>query len=199
MKQKTPYVSCIVAAAGKGSRMQSDMNKIFLEFSGIPVLGHTLTALENSKLINEIILVTSECDILGCKDIAEEFGIRKLKSITLGGALRQDSVRNALQEVSPEADIVLIHDAARPLVTEQIIKNVVEDVPYKMEERVEPEGLLDLNSGMILSPFHAVPTCAYIYLFPLVPLIFWKALQHPLFFLASWSFSLFFSYFHSDC
>ena len=66
-----------------------------------------------------------------------------------------------------------------------------------MEERGEPEGLLDLNSGMILSPFHAVPTCAYIYLFSLVPLIFWKALQHPLFFLASWSFSLFFSYFHS--
>ena len=84
----------------------------------------------------------------------------------------------------------------KPILYKQGLKNVVEDVPYKMEERGVPEGLLGLNSGMILSPFHAVPTCAYIYLFPLVPLIFWKAPQ-PLFFLASWSFSLFFSYFHS--
>lgn len=44
-----------------------------------------------------------------------------------------------------------------------------------MEEWGGPEGPLDLNSGTILSPFHAVPTCAFIYLFPLIPRIFWKA------------------------
>lgn len=127
-EKKQPFVSCIVAAAGKGSRMQADLNKIFLEFCDMPVLAHTLTALEQSAAIDEIIIVTSECDMLGCKDIAEEFAITKLKTITLGGAQRQDSVRNALKEVSPSADIVLIHDAARPLVTEQVINNVVADV-----------------------------------------------------------------------
>ncbi len=127
-KKKRPFVSCIIAAAGKGSRMQADINKIFLEFAEQPVLGHTLLAFEKNDAIDEIIIVTSECDLLGCKDIAEEFGIQKLKSITLGGALRQDSVRNALKEVSPEAEIVLIHDAARPLVSPNVIENVIQDV-----------------------------------------------------------------------
>lgn len=123
-----PFISCIVAAAGKGSRMRAETNKIFLEFCDRPVLAHTLLALETCDLIDEIIIVTSECDILGCKDIAEEFSISKLKTITLGGEKRQDSVRNALREVSPQAGIVLIHDAARPLVTNEVIENVVHDV-----------------------------------------------------------------------
>lgn len=127
-KQSKPFVSCIVAAAGKGSRMQAELNKIFLEFSGKPVLAHTLSVLEGCHAIDEIIIVTSECDMLGCKDIAEEFGISKLTSITLGGKERQDSVRNALKEVSEKAGIVLIHDAARPLVTEQVINDVIENV-----------------------------------------------------------------------
>ncbi len=131
MKKKDsgrPFVSCIVAAAGKGSRMQAEMNKIFLEFCDKPVLAHTLSALETCELIDEIIIVTSECDMLGCRDIAEEFDITKLKTITLGGEQRQDSVRNALKEVSPQAGIVLIHDAARPLVTNEVIENVIRDV-----------------------------------------------------------------------
>ena len=131
MKKKEtqkPFVSCIVAAAGKGSRMQAELNKIFLEFCDKPVLAHTLTVLEECPSIDEIVLVTGECDMLGCKDIAEEFVIKKLTAITLGGKLRQDSVRNALQEVSEKADIVLIHDAARPLVTAEVIQNVIDDV-----------------------------------------------------------------------
>ncbi len=123
-----PFVSCIVAAAGKGSRMQSELNKIFLEFAGKPVLAHTLSVLEACRTVDEIVIVTSECDILGCKDIVEEFGISKVTAITVGGKERQDSVRNALKEVSPQADIVLIHDAARPLVTEEVISDVIENV-----------------------------------------------------------------------
>ena len=129
-KNKAPKkkVSCIVAAAGKGSRMQADMNKIFLEYAGIPVLAHTLSTLESCPLIDEIIIVTSECDIMGCQDIVREFGIAKVKTITIGGAQRQDSVRNALAELSQDTDIVLIHDAARSLVTHDVIENVVTDV-----------------------------------------------------------------------
>ncbi|MBQ4517862.1 MAG: 2-C-methyl-D-erythritol 4-phosphate cytidylyltransferase [Clostridia bacterium] len=125
-KQTKPFVSCIIAAAGKGSRMQADINKIFLEYSDMPVLAHTLLTFQHSALVDEIIIVTSECDLLGCKDITEEFEITKVKTITVGGAQRQDSVRNALHEVSENADIVLIHDAARPLVTEAVIQNVID-------------------------------------------------------------------------
>ena len=127
-KNNRPFVSCIIAAAGKGSRMQADYNKIFLEFAGKPVLAHTLCVFQSCPAIDEIIIVTSECDLLGCRDIAEEFGISKLRTITLGGALRQDSVRNALKEVSENTDIVLIHDAARPLVTHRVIEDVIENV-----------------------------------------------------------------------
>lgn len=126
--QQTPYVSCILAAAGKGSRMGAGINKIFLEFGGMPVLAHTLLALDACRAISEIIIVTAESDLLGCKDIAEEFGVRKLKTITLGGDTRQASVRNALREVSSDAEIVLIHDAARPLITETVIQDVIDGV-----------------------------------------------------------------------
>ena len=126
--EKFPFVSCIVAAAGKGSRMQANLNKIFLEYGGMPVLAHTLLALEQCPCIHEIVIVTSECDILGCRDIISAFGITKVKTITKGGAQRQDSVRNALQEVSPQADIVLIHDAARSLITENVIQSVIDGV-----------------------------------------------------------------------
>lgn len=127
-KQKAPFVSCIIAAAGRGSRMQAEVNKIFLEFGGMPVLAHTLLAFERHPAVHELIIVTAECDLLGCRDVAEEFSIGKLKTITRGGAQRQDSVRNALREVSPQADVVLIHDAARPLVTADAIQRVIDGV-----------------------------------------------------------------------
>ena len=129
-KNKTPQkkISCIVAAAGKGSRMQADQNKIFLEYAGSPVLAHTLSTLERCPLIAEIIIVTSECDIMGCQDIVRQFGISKVKTITVGGETRQDSVRNALAELASDTDIVLIHDAARSLVRQQVIENVICDV-----------------------------------------------------------------------
>ncbi len=131
MRKKTesaPFVSCIVAAGGKGSRMGACVNKIFLEYGDMPVLAHTLLALNSCPLIDEIIIVTAESDLPGCMDIANEFSVSKVKTITIGGATRQDSVRNGLKEVSPDADIVLIHDAARSLVTHEVIGGVIEGV-----------------------------------------------------------------------
>ncbi len=131
MKKSTsqkPKISCIVAAAGKGSRMKAELNKIFLEYGGKPILAHTLEALEYCPLIDEIIIVTSECDMLACQDIAREFSISKVTTITKGGKERQDSVRNALAQLAANSEIVLIHDAARPLVTQTVIEQVVNDV-----------------------------------------------------------------------
>ena len=128
MKKKTKrdyYVSCIVAAGGKGTRMGADINKIFLEISGVPVLAYTLHALNKCEYIDEIILVTAECDILGCHDIVREFGIDKVKTITQGGATRQESVRNGLLSISENADIIMVHDAARPLVTNEHLEEVI--------------------------------------------------------------------------
>lgn len=117
------YVSCILAAGGSGTRMGADINKIFLDILGIPVIARTLSVLNNSDFIDEIIIVTKEQDLAGCHDIVREFNINKVKTITVGGSTRQESVRNGLFEVSGNADIVMVHDAARPLVT-----------PYHLEE-----------------------------------------------------------------
>ncbi len=124
-KKNLPFISCIIAAGGSGSRMGADVNKIFLDLDEIPVLAHTLLAFENHKMISEIIIVCRECDMLGCKDIAEEFKITKLKTITKGGAARQDSVANGIKELSEACEAVLIHDAARPLITEEGITEVI--------------------------------------------------------------------------
>ncbi|MBR5156920.1 MAG: 2-C-methyl-D-erythritol 4-phosphate cytidylyltransferase [Clostridia bacterium] len=127
-KKNLPFISCIIAAGGSGSRMGADINKIFLDLDEIPVLAHTLLAFENHKMISEIIIVCRECDMLGCKDIAEEFKISKLKTITKGGAVRQDSVTNGIKELSESCEAVLIHDAARPLITEDGITEVINAV-----------------------------------------------------------------------
>lgn len=127
MKKHKPYISCIVAAGGSGSRMGAEVNKIFLELCDIPVLAHTLLAFENHPDISEIILVARECDIPGCMDIAEEFHISKLKTITRGGKSRQESVMNGMKEISVQTEAILIHDAARPLVTKTVISEVIEN------------------------------------------------------------------------
>lgn len=114
-EKRKHFVSCIVAAGGKGTRMGAEVNKIFLDLLGSPILAHTLTALNECELIDEIIVVASGTDILGCSDIVREFGINKVKTITVGGSTRQRSVKNGISEVSEKADIVVVHDAARPL------------------------------------------------------------------------------------
>ena len=66
--------------------------------------------------------------MLGCRDIVEEFGISKVRTITKGGDKRTHTVQAGLCEISAEADVVLIHDAARPLVREEHIREVIQNV-----------------------------------------------------------------------
>lgn len=124
-KQPKCFVSCIVAAGGKGTRMGAGINKIFLDLCDIPVLAHTLQTLNDCEYINEIIIVTAECDLPGCSDIVKEFEIDKVKTITVGGSQRQDSVKNGISEISENSQIVMVHDAARPLVTPEKLCEVI--------------------------------------------------------------------------
>ncbi len=124
-KKQNPFVSCIVAAGGIGARMGADINKIFLDICDVPVIAHTLSVLNECKYIDEIIIVTGEKDLPGCIDIVREFGIDKVRSITVGGATRQNSVQNGLLEISEKSDFVMVHDAARPLVTEEKLAEVI--------------------------------------------------------------------------
>jgi 2-C-methyl-D-erythritol 4-phosphate cytidylyltransferase len=119
------FVSAILAAGGKGTRMGADRNKIFLMLAGRPVLAHTVEAFEVCRRVDEIVLAAGEDDIFDCKAIAEEYGFGKVKVIVKGGETRQESVANALAQTDERADIVLVHDAARPLVTPAEIDAVI--------------------------------------------------------------------------
>ncbi len=113
-------VTAVVVAAGSSRRMGRD--KLWIPLSGHPVARYCLTALQSFEEVFEIILVTREDSFGDFRALAEEAGVSKLRSIVAGGKERQDSVWNGLQPVSPEADLVLVHDAARPLLCRDIFE-----------------------------------------------------------------------------
>lgn len=116
-------VTAIIPAAGSGKRMNA--KKQFLEILGKPVLSLTVAVFEQCQNIDDIIVAVGKDDI----DVAREIlkGVKKLKGVVAGGEHRQDSVYNALTTISPESDddIVVVHDAARPLVTKELISRAV--------------------------------------------------------------------------
>jgi len=119
------YVSAIIVAAGSGTRMGGDIPKQFLPLNGRPLIINTLSAFEESPYVNEIVLVVRESDLEVYPHLLKTCGINKVRKIVCGGQTRQQSVLNGLDNISDKADYVAIHDGARPLVTEEIIKKVI--------------------------------------------------------------------------
>lgn len=112
--------TAIVLAAGQGKRMKSAVQKQFLELRGYPVLYYALKAFEES-IADQIILVTGAEEISYCKkEIVERYGFQKVTKIVAGGKERYHSVYAGLQAAG-ETDYVLIHDGARPFVSQEII------------------------------------------------------------------------------
>lgn len=117
-------VSAIVLAGGRGKRMGTIQSKQYIELNGRPILYYTLKQFINNELIDNIILVVSEDEEEYCKsEVLNKYGL-KVDKIALGGKERQDSVYNALS-MAEGTDIVLIHDGARPFVSERIISDAI--------------------------------------------------------------------------
>lgn len=113
----------IVLAAGSGSRMNADVKKQFLELAGKPILYYSLNAFQNS-FIDEIILVTSKEDIEFCKnEIVKKYDFNKVRCIVEGGRERYHSVMHGLKMIQ-SCDYVYVHDAARPLVDEEMLERL---------------------------------------------------------------------------
>ncbi|MGC8862541.1 MAG: 2-C-methyl-D-erythritol 4-phosphate cytidylyltransferase [Armatimonadota bacterium] len=117
--------SALIPAAGSGERFGRAGNKIFCEVAGKPVLAHTLAVFESCAAIEEIVLIVRQADLETARDLTKRFGLAKIRSIVCGGKHRHDSVANGLAHVT--LDIVAIHDAARPLVTDEIIRRSIEE------------------------------------------------------------------------
>ena len=112
--------TAIILAAGKGSRMHSKIEKQFMELGGYPVIYYALKTFEESP-VDAIILVTGKNSVEYCRhEIVEKYHFTKVVSVVEGGENRYDSVYNGLRACS-ETDYVMIHDGARPFVTQDMI------------------------------------------------------------------------------
>lgn len=121
-------VTAIVLAAGVGSRMKSDKAKQFLKVAGHEVLYYSLRAFDAHPEVDAIVLVTKEEFVEHCrKELVERYQFLKVQNICIGGKERYDSVYQGLSAIDSgtEEDIVLIHDGARPFVTEKMISDSI--------------------------------------------------------------------------
>ena len=118
-------VWAVLAAAGRGERLGSDRPKAFARLGGRPLLAESLERLEGSDWIDQIVIAAppdwEEPSIL----VAEEIPATKVSSAVRGGDSRSESVRLALAEVPEDAAVVLVHDAARPLLPDEVIERVL--------------------------------------------------------------------------
>ena len=120
-KKKTlPALCAVIVAAGSSRRMGGE-NKLLLPLAGTPVLAHTLSAFEKCAAVRDIVLVCREQDILPYTELAQSFGISKLRTVTRGGDTRTASVLAGVQAAPGDTVLVAVHDGARPLVSEAVI------------------------------------------------------------------------------
>jgi 2-C-methyl-D-erythritol 4-phosphate cytidylyltransferase len=113
--------SAIIVAAGKGTRMGPNVDKLFLEIAGKPVVVHTWQRFAEARCIDNLVLVVRDGLQSAFEELAGRFQLRKNYRLVAGGKERQDSVWNGLEAVPEGTDIVAIQDAARPCTSEAVI------------------------------------------------------------------------------
>lgn len=128
-RQSTPekFHSAILLAAGNGLRFGDENGKHLTMCAGVPVIVRSALAFESCDRIDEIIVVTRDCDRETCTNLLRGAGVTKLKTVVSGGDTRQSSAKRGFDAVNPNADFVSIHDAARCLVTPEMINAVLEE------------------------------------------------------------------------
>ena len=118
-------VWAVLAAAGRGDRLGLDRPKAFAQLAGRPLVAESLERLEASGWVDSIVVVApsdwEEPVIL----LAEELGCGKVVASVAGGETRAESVRIGVGEVGEDAAVILVHDAARPLLPEEVIERVL--------------------------------------------------------------------------
>ena len=118
-------VWAVLAAAGSGERLGADRPKAFAKLRGRVLLAESLERLERSDWIDSIVIVAPE----GWEEpsilLAEELSAGKVSSCVPGGATRAESVRAGVGEVPEEAAVILVHDAARPFLPEEVVERVL--------------------------------------------------------------------------
>lgn len=150
-KRQEPCCSAVVVAAGSSTRM--GMDKLMLPLDETPVIVYTLRAVQAAPSVGEIILVTREDLIVPMSQLCQDYAISKVAKVVRGGASRTQSVRLGTLEVSGDAQVIAIHDGARPFVSAEVIERVVAQametgaaapaVPVKDTIKVAHDGVVE--------------------------------------------------------
>ena len=152
-KEQKPFVSDTRSRVGSSSRMGEDINKLLLLIDGIPVLARTLLSFQNNENIDEIIVVCRESDILGYAELCKRLSINKVSQIVRGGDTRTESVLCGVKACSDKSEFIAIHDAARPLISQDIITNVINDaINYGAAAPLVPckDSIKRIENGFII-------------------------------------------------
>ena len=121
------HVNVVIVAAGKGTRLQSELPKPFLSVAGRPILVHTLRRFAPIEAVRRIIVVVAAGREALCREALHAHGPWPQPiAIVHGGAERQDSVRNGLAALETQCEIVVIHDAARPFIGVEAIQRSID-------------------------------------------------------------------------
>ena len=119
-------VAAVIVAAGKGVRMQDPLRKQYLPLAGLPVLAHTLTVFDDCDRVGHIYLVIPQDDIDFCREnILGRIKFARHVHLVAGGARRQESVYNGLQQIDPGCSMVIIHDGVRPFVQQDQLTDCI--------------------------------------------------------------------------
>ncbi len=133
----------VLVAAGRGERFGGDRPKAFANLGDRPLLAESLERLDASEWVEAIVVVAPEEWEEPCILLAEEIGAGKVQAAVAGAATRADSVRAGLAEVPGEAAVVLVHDAARPLLPDEVVERVVTGLSDGWEGAVPALPLAD--------------------------------------------------------
>lgn len=124
----------LIIAGGVGERMQQSIPKQFLNVYNKPIIVYTLEAFQKCEVIDAIVIVSIDGWDAMIWAYAKQYGISKLRSIVKGGSCGQESIYNGIEEVTKlynEEDVVLIHDAIRPMVSNKIISECIKTTKEK--------------------------------------------------------------------
>ena len=159
--------AAVILSAGAGKRMHQSMPKQYLSLCGKPVIAWTIEVFQQSPDIDEIVLVTGPDQVMKCREeIVKRYGLTKVSRIVPGGEERGDSVLCGLHALSDDISCVLIHDGARPLVSQEVIVRAAEAAalykPIGPRHKCANKPLEPKASSLLRLYFSHMISCRYI-------------------------------------
>jgi 2-C-methyl-D-erythritol 4-phosphate cytidylyltransferase len=119
-------ICALIVAAGKGTRMGPNVDKLFLELNHCPVVVHTWRRFDHAECLDEIVLVVRDGTQNAFTELAQRYQMKKKFRLVPGGPERQDSVLNGLMVLPADCEVVAIQDAARPCTSESLLRATIE-------------------------------------------------------------------------